>query len=286
MEQTCGSFDKRAILVVSFGTTYADARKACIESVEDRIRAAFPGYEVRRAFTSRMVMRRLAERDGILVDNERQALDRLLAEGFSEVYVQPLHIVAGDEYEKIRGIVSEYAHLQKFRRLALGRPLLYYMGQSEQPDDYLTVIQALDVTTGPEEALVFMGHGGFHPANAAYAALQLKLQEAGRQNVFIYVLEGFPSLPRIVAQLQSAGVRKVRLQPFMLVAGSHVRNDMDGDGADSAKSILTAAGFDVEVKLNGLGENPAIQAAYVRHIRDAMDKPADTAANDKQRLGL
>lgn len=286
MEQTCGSFDKRAILVVSFGTTYADARKDCIESVEDRIRAAFPGYEVRRAFTSRMVMRRLAERDGILVDNERQALDRLLAEGFSEVYVQPLHIVAGDEYEKIRGIVSEYAHLQKFRRLALGRPLLYYMGQSGQPDDYLTVIQALDVTTGPEEALVFMGHGGFHPANAAYAALQLKLQEAGRQNAFIYVLEGFPSLQRIVVQLQSAVVRKVRLQPFMLVAGSHVRNDMDGDGADSAKSILTAAGFDVEVKLNGLGENPAIQAAYVRHIRDAMDKPADTAANDKQRLGL
>lgn len=282
MEQTFGSCDKRAILVVSFGTTYADARKACIESVEDRMRAAFPGYEVRRAFTSRMVMRRLAERDGILVDNERQALDRLLAEGFSEVYVQPLHIVAGDEYEKIRDIVSDYAHLQKFRRLTLGRPLLYYIGQAKQPDDYLTVIQALDVTAGPDEAVVFMGHGGFHPANTAYAALQLKLQEAGIENAFIYVLEGFPSLQRVVAQLQSAGVRKVRLQPFMLVAGSHVRNDMDGDGADSAKSILTAAGFDVEVKLNGLGENPAIQAAYVRHIQDAMDKPADMAANNNK----
>jgi sirohydrochlorin cobaltochelatase len=274
MKQTFGSVDKKAILVVSFGTTYADTRKACIESVEDRMRAAFSGYEVRRAFTSRMVVRRLAERDGIIVDNERQALERLLAEGFSEVYVQPLHIVAGDEYEKIRGIVNEYTDSKKFRRLALGRPLLYYMGQEEQPDDYLTAIKALDVTTGTGEAVVFMGHGGLHPANAAYAALQLKLQDAGKQNVFVYAVEGFPSLQMVVRQLRSAGVRKVWLQPFMLVAGNHVRNDMDGDKKGSAKSVLTAAGFDVEVKLNGLGENPAIQDAYVRHIKDAMDKPA------------
>ncbi|QDR82729.1 sirohydrochlorin cobaltochelatase [Sporomusa termitida] len=272
MKQTFGAFAKKAILVVSFGTTYADTRKACIESVENRMRAAFPGYEVRRAFTSRMITRRLAERDGIIVDNERQALERLLAEGFSEVYVQPLHIVAGEEYEKICGIVNEYTDSKKFRRLALGRPLLYYLGQEEQPDDYLTVIKALDVTAGADTAVVFMGHGGRHPANAAYAALQLKLQDAGKQNVFIYAVEGFPSLQRVVGQLRSAGIRKVRLQPFMLVAGNHVRNDMDGDEKGSAKSVLAAAGFDVEVKLNGLGENPAIQDAYVRHIQDAMDQ--------------
>lgn len=277
MKQTGGSFDKKAILVVSFGTTYVDTCKACIESVEDRMRAAFPGYEVRRAFTSRMITRRLAERDGITVDNERQALERLLAEGFNEVFVQPLHIVAGEEYEKIRGIVNDYADSKKFRRLALGRPLLYYMGQGEQPDepdDYLTVIKALDVTAGADEAVVFMGHGGLHPANAAYAALQLKLNDAGKQNVFVYAVEGYPSLQRVIGQLRSAGVRKVRLQPFMLVAGNHVRKDMDGDEKSSAKSVLTAAGFDVEVKLNGLGENTAIQDAYVRHIKDAMDKPA------------
>jgi sirohydrochlorin cobaltochelatase len=275
MKQTGGSFDKKAILVVSFGTTYVDTCKACIESVEDRMRAAFPGYEVRRAFTSRMITRRLAERDGITVDNERQALERLLAEGFSEVFVQPLHIVAGEEYEKIRGLVNDYTDSKKFRRLALGRPLLYYMGQEEQPDepdDYLAVIKALDVTAGAGEAVVLMGHGGLHPANAAYAVLQLKLNDAGKQNVFVYAVEGYPSLQRVIGQMRSAGVRKVQLQPFMLVAGNHVRKDMDGDEKSSAKSVLTAAGFDVELKLNGLGENPAIQDAYVRHIKDAMDK--------------
>lgn len=277
MTQAGKSLDKKAILVVSFGTMYTDTRKACIESVEEKMGAAFPGYEVRRAFTSRMITRRLAERDGIIVDNERQALEHLWAEGFSEVYVQPLHIVAGEEYEKIRGIVNEYTDAKKFRRLEMGRPLLYYMGQEErpgEPDDYLAVIKALDVTAGTDEAVVFMGHGGRHPANTAYAALQLKLQDAGMQNVFVYAVEGYPSLERVISQLKAASIRKVRLQPFMLVAGNHVRKDMDGDDKNSAKSVLTAAGFAVEIKPNSLGENPAIQDAYVRHIKDVMNKPA------------
>ena len=275
MKQTPGPVDKKAILVVSFGTTYADARKACIESVEERMRAAFPGDEVRRAFTSRMIIRRLAERDGISVDNEQQALDRLLAEGFREVYVQPLHIVAGEEYEKICRIVSDYTQAKKFSRLALGRPLLYYMGQGNHPDDYLSAIEALDVTPGPDEAAVFMGHGGLHPANAAYAAMELKLQDAGKQNVFLYAVEGYPSLQRVIGQLKDRAVRKVQLQPFMLVAGNHVRKDMDGDEKESAKSLLTAAGFAVELKLNGLGENPAIQDLYVQHVRDIIDSQPD-----------
>lgn len=278
MTQRFNPDSKRAILVVSFGTTYADACKACIASVENRIRAAFPDYEVRRAFTSRMVIRRLAERDGIQVDNERQAIDRLLAEGFSEVFIQPLHIIAGEEYEKIRDIVSVYAHAKNFRRLALGKPLLYYMGQEGCADDYLTVIDALNLAnSGTDEAIVLMVHGGRHPVNAAYSVLQLKLQDAGKQNTFVYALEGFPSLQRVIGQLQNIGIRKVHLQPFMLVAGIHVRMDMDGDGEASAKSILTAAGFEVAVKLNSLGENPAIQDIYIQHIRAAMDMPYETA---------
>ncbi|EGO62550.1 sirohydrochlorin cobaltochelatase [Acetonema longum] len=281
MTQTPGPSDKKAILVVSFGTTYADARQACIESVEERMRAAFPGYEVRRAFTSRMIIRRLAERDGVLVDNEQQALERLLAEGFSEVYVQPLHIVAGDEYEKISRIVSDYVHAEKFSRLELGRPLLYYMGQGNHPDDYLAAIEALDVMPGPDEAVVFMGHGGLHPANAAYAAMELKLQDAGKHNVFLYAVEGYPSLQRIIGQLRDRSVREVKLQPFMLVAGNHVRKDMDGEEKETAKSMLTAAGFAVELKLNGLGENPAIQDIYVQHVRDIIDSQPEKTITDK-----
>ena len=56
---------KKGILVVSFGTTYEHTRKLCIESVENRIRDEFKDFEVRRAFTSGMVINKLKERDNI-----------------------------------------------------------------------------------------------------------------------------------------------------------------------------------------------------------------------------
>ncbi|GBG58125.1 sirohydrochlorin cobaltochelatase [Sporomusaceae bacterium FL31] len=267
---------KKAILVVSFGTTYLETLKLNIESVEDKIKAAFPDYEVRRAFTSRMVIKKLAARDGLVIDTEEQALAKLQAEGYTEVYVQPLHVVAGEEYDKVRRLVVHFAHAKAFKLIKLGRPLLYFMGQEEQPDDYLAAITAITKqfpSFNDAEALVLMGHGGVHPANAAYAALQLKLEQAGLDGVYVYTVEGFPSLENIIEKLKANQVSKVLLAPFMLVAGDHAQNDMAGDDDDSAKSQLSLAGFSVEVCLRGLGENPYIQELYVQHLRDAMAQP-------------
>ncbi|WP_371367004.1 Sirohydrochlorin cobaltochelatase [Sporomusa rhizae] len=269
---------KKAILVVSFGTTYPETLKLNIESNENLIRKAFPEYEVRRAFTSRMVIKRLAERDGLQIENERQALERLRAEGYQEVFVQPLHIVAGAEYDKIKGIVNHYAHAQDkpFAKIRLGRPLLYAMGQDNHPDDYEIAIKALVTQlpeTDPASAVILMGHGGMHPSNAAYGVLQLKLEDAGLDNVFIYTVEGYPSLHRIIDKLQQKQVKRVTLMPFMLVAGDHAVNDMAGEEEDSAKSQLLAAGFEVDVYLRGLGENKAIQDIYVAHLRSAITHP-------------
>lgn len=264
---------KKAILVVSFGTTYLDTLKLNIAAIEDKIRDSFSDFEIRRAFTSRMVIRKLAERDGLHVDTEEQALEKLLAEGYAEVYVQPLHVVAGEEYGKIERLVARYAHNRTFAKIKIGRPLLYYMGQEDQPDDYLEVLAAIAGQLPPlghEDALVFMGHGGTHPANAAYAALQLKFAEAGLERAFVYTVEGFPALESVTEKLSENNIRNVLLVPFMLVAGDHAKNDMAGDDDESAKSQLKQAGFHVDVVLKGLGENRAIQDIYIRHLRDAI----------------
>lgn len=268
-----GASEKKAILVVSFGTTYPDTRKATIESVENKVRAAFPDYEVRRAFTSRIIIKKLLERDNMKVETEKEALMRLKAEGYTEVIVQPLHIEAGAEYEKVKGIVSHLQAEKAFKRLELGRPLLYYPGVEGYPDDYSIAIKALESQMpqlGRRDAVVFMGHGGPHPANAAYATLQMKLEANGLEKVFVYTVEGYPDLDWVVEKLKETKRKKVTLMPFMMVAGDHANNDMAGDEEDSAKSILKAAGFEVNTVVKGLGENPAIQDIYVQHIKDAM----------------
>lgn len=264
---------KKAILVVSFGTSYLETLQLTIASIENKIKDNFPEYEVRRAFTSRFVIKKLASRDGIQIDTEQQALEKLHAEGYREVYIQPLHVVAGEEYDKVKRLVVHYAHAGLFNRIKLGRPLLYYMGQEDQPDDYLAAVQAVTAELpklGNEDAVVFMGHGGLHPANAAYAALQLKFEQAGFNRTFVYTVEGFPALEHVIEKLNGNQVKKVLLIPFMLVAGDHVQNDMAGPEDDSAKSQLQKAGLHVEVYLRGLGENSLIQELYVQHLQDAI----------------
>lgn len=274
---------KKAILVVSFGTTYEETRRLTTDAVENKIRAAFPEYEVRHAFTSRIIIKKLAERDGLKVDTEKQALDKLKAEGYTEIIVQPLHMEAGDEYDKLVRAVENYS--KAFAKISVGRPVLYYTGQEgEKPDDYLIALKALQTQfpkLGKNEAVALMGHGGVHPSNTAYAALQLKIQDAGLKNVFIFTVEGYPTIENLVSELKVNKIKKVTLMPLMLVAGDHAQNDMAGDDKESFKSQLIAEGFKVETYLHGLGENSGIQDIYVQHVKDSIENKYKERAKDR-----
>lgn len=258
--------EKKAILVVSFGTSYPETRKATIEACEERINNAFPEYEVRRAFTSQIIINKLKKRDGIFIDNPREALTKLKEEGFSEVYVQPLHIINGSEYDDLAAEVSRFRH--EYDKLFLGRPLLTSI------EDYRNVASAL-ATKIPKrkdnEAVVFMGHGTYHHANAAYACLDYIFEDEGENNVFIGTVEGFPEIETIIKRLKKKDIEKVTLIPLMLVAGDHAQNDMAGDEDDSWKSKLEKEGYIVDIILCGLGELSDIQKIYIDHLKTTME---------------
>ena len=65
--------NKSAILVVSFGTSYEDTRKITLDAIEEKIREEFKEFEVRKAYTSNMIIKKLKERDGIFVDTPVEA---------------------------------------------------------------------------------------------------------------------------------------------------------------------------------------------------------------------
>ena len=72
-----------------------------------------------------------------------------------------------------------------------------------------------------------------------------------------------------MAEVAAYGAGKVILTPFMVVAGDHANNDMAGDEEDSWKTAFAEAGYEVECVLEGMGQNPAIRAIYVEHVRAA-----------------
>ena len=259
-----------AILVVSFGTSYNESREATIGATEQAIQAAFPQYEVRRAFTSQIIIDKLAERDGLEIDNVTQALDRAAADGIKNLIVQPTHLMNGYEYTDLKEELANYE--DTFDQIVLGEPLL------TADADYEAVIAAITADTASyddgQTAIVFMGHGTEADSNGVYTKMQEMLTADGFDNYYIGTVESTPSLDDIITALDGKDYTRVVLEPLMVVAGDHANNDMAGDEEDSWKTILTGEGYDVECILEGLGQKPGVQAVYVDHVKAAVDQLA------------
>lgn len=253
---------KKVLLVISFGTSYNNNRDLSIGSVEKALTDAYPEYEMRRAFTSQIIIDKLKERDGIEIDNVTQAMERLVSDGIKDVVVQPTHVMNGFEYDDIVSEVSPYQ--EKFDRFKMGSPLLI------TDEDYQELASVITEETKEYDtdgnAVVFMGHGTEHEANATYAKLQKVLMEGGHSRYFIGTVEAEPTLEDVLALVQASGAKKVTLLPLMIVAGDHANNDMAGDEEDSWKSVFEKAGFEVECVLKGLGQYPGIQEMFVSHV--------------------
>lgn len=264
---------KKALIVVSFGTTHHDTRKRTIEAIEQQLAAEFPQRDFFRAWTALMIINKLKKRDGMEVPTVKQVLARLVEDGYTDVLIQPTHVTPGVEFVRVQEAVRAFAGM--FEKLSLGRPLIYFQGGEsrgrEMPDDYVPVMDAYTTIlpeTSDQHAVVLFGHGTSHPANAIYAALQARYDDAG-QNVLVGTVDAYPELDDVRRRLRQRGVQRVTLVPFMVVAGDHVKNDMAGDEEDSWKSILQADGYQVDVVMRGLGEMPAFRDIFVQHARTA-----------------
>jgi sirohydrochlorin cobaltochelatase len=121
----------------------------------------------------------------------------------------------------------------------------------------------------PEEAVVFMGHGTPHPANAVYAALAYHFQRRD-PNIFVGTVEGTPTIAEIRDTLTARRIPRAYLIPLMSVAGDHAMNDMAGGEDDSWKSILTAAGIACVPVMKGTAEYDEIVGVWLDHLGAAL----------------
>ena len=259
------------LLVVSFGTSFNDSRRLTIGAIERALQAAFPYVSVRRGFTAQIIIDHVARRDGEVIDNVTETLDRAVSNGVKTLVVQPTHLMNGLEYDELVGILAGYS--DAFERVVVGEPLL------TSDDDFARVAQALVDATAEyddgETAICFMGHGTEAESNKIYAQMQEVLTGMGMANYFVGTVEAEPSLEDVLAMVDAGDYTRVVLRPMMVVAGDHANNDMAGDEEDSWKSAFEAAGYEVECVVEGLGGIPEIQELYVEHAKAAFGELDD-----------
>ena len=279
---------EKELLVVSFGTSFNDSRAMDIKGIEDALQEANPDWAVRRAFTAQIIINHIQARDGEIIDNMTQALDRAVANGVKELVVQPTHLMHGAEYDEMCEALEAYA--DQFDAIAIAEPLLGEVGADASVinEDKAAVAQyvteaavaeagfdSLEAAAEAGVAFVFMGHGTAHTAKVSYSQMATQMGELGYANVFVGTVEGEPeetACEVIIDAVKEAGYTKVILRPLMVVAGDHANNDMAGDEEDSWKTMFTEAGFDVDCQISGLGRIPEVEALYVAHTAAAMEE--------------
>ena len=277
------------LLVVSFGTSYNDSRAEDIKGIEDALQEAYPDWAVRRAFTAQIIINHVQARDGEVIDNMQQALDRAVENGVKNLVVQPTHLMHGAEYDEMTEALEEYQ--DKFESVAIAEPMLGDVG------DDATVINAdkeavakavtdaavadagfdsMEAAAEDGTAFVFLGHGTSHTAKVSYSQMQTQMEELGFANAFIGTVEGEPedtACEAVIEKVKEAGYKNVILRPLMVVAGDHANNDMAGSEEDSWKSMMEASGAfeSVDTQIAGLGRIDAVKDLYVEHTKAAID---------------
>ena len=248
------------IVMAAFGTTtramntYSFIDKVCKER--------FPGHDLYWAFSSRIVKDQSKQRHNTNMQHPHQVLSKLREMGHEWAVVQSLHLMWGHEFYRLVDEVADCGI-----RTSMGLPLL------SEPKDYKEAVGVMSETfRDPEdEAVVLVGHGTDHPSWCSYVALNHIFREKIDSGIFVGVVEdGYPSMRSVVQEVRETGYRRVRIIPFMLVAGMHFEEDLSG-GNGSWQFAFEEEGIAVSLDSQGLGFYSGIIELYCRHIEEALD---------------
>lgn len=253
--------DKAAVIMVHFGTTHEDTRTKTIDAINELVKGQFKSnknVDFYEAYTSRIIIKRLNDR-GIKKENPEQLLNQLAKKGYTHILIQPTTIINGVEMESLVKNVASLA--SNFKDIRIGTPLLY------SPEDYENVIEIITENSEADKTYLLVGHGTYDPTTAQYAMLDYMLKAKGHPNFVVGTIEGYPSFDNALNQLQTIGNKNVVLVPFMFVAGDHAKNDIAVDW----KEDLEKEGYSVQVKMEGMGEKPAIQNIYLQKLNFQID---------------
>lgn len=258
---------KKGLLLVAFGTSMETGAPA-YEGIEGAFRMA--DQPVVWAFTSNIIRAKMA-RQGVRLLTVPEGLASLAEQGVTDVIVQSLHIMGGEEYAKMERLVltEVLAHPDRFASVKVGRPLVESMRDAREVAQ--AVLHSLPAARTADDAVLLMAHGqGEGRCDMVFAGMQGVINEADPL-AFMASVEGYQDIDQILPLLEARGVRRVWLLPFMVVAGDHAHNDLAGDEPDSWASRLKARGMEVFPVLKGLGENPGVQTVFVRHALETQD---------------
>ena len=243
-----------AIILTSFGSADDVIRAKTFDALADELKENFPAFEIRQAFTSNFMIRKLSQR-GIFINTPADEISKLRGEGCRKIFLLPTHLTPGEEFDnKILPCAANDVEVIS--------PL---MSEPLDPKIFVTIIDCFP--RDDDEDLILVGHGSPHRHNPVYENLQ---RNAGKKiHIGVIELNDTPNFSDVISRLKISHAEKILLAPLLFNGGVHVAEDIAGE-KNSWLSRLTALGYKVRVIRDGLGTFKNFRALYVEKCMEAV----------------
>ncbi len=249
--------DKAVIIAVHSGTADKDARKKSLQVFNERLKKEFPQVDFREAWTSRTLIKQLANQ-GEIIPTPIQLLRELKSLGYTHVLIQPSHITDGKEVEHLQ---AEVLQMRKhFKHIRVGSPLL-----SSKRDFELAVLATAAVYAKEKNGNILVFKGEKDGMNTAYTMIDHMQRSKGLENMYIVTLDELPDTEYLIRELDARKEKKVNLIPCLFPNEDAVMQRI----SLGLKSELEKAGHKVSVTFAHLGESTEILDLYMEHARYA-----------------
>lgn len=262
---------RKGILFAVPGTTCPGAGCA-FENIHAAAVRRFPGVELRWAYTSAPIRRKLAAK-GVEVKGPGEALLEMQDAGIEQAAVVSLHLTDGLEFTELAETVTGFGHQpENTMKVVLGHALMAC--EADWLRALSAILAGLPDKPGSRERVILVAHGSTDPQAAK--TLMAAAQSARRvdSRLTVGMILGTPGREEVVRDCQAAGVKKVWLVPCMVVAGITAQDDIAGPGEGSWATILTRAGIEVVPVTRGLGEIAGVVDVWLDQAEELLGKTA------------
>lgn len=247
----------KAIILATFGSADDSIRQNIFDKLAAEL-GKFSACEVRQAFTSNFMIKKLARR-GILIRTPAEEISSLRAEGFKRIILLPTHLTPGEEFDnKIKICAAPSVEIIP--------PL--FSEDCATPFDKKIFATVLDCFKKiDDENLILIGHGSPHRHNPVYE----NLQRLAGDKIHIGVIEesDTPNFSNVVERLKVSRADKILLAPLLFNGGVHVAEDIAGE-KNSWLSRLNSLGYKVRVIRDGLGSFEKFRALYLEKLATVL----------------
>ncbi len=267
-ERARTTIGKRILKIVAIGLGAAGAAAAgigAVRVVRERIikKAVILVGGGRKALTAGTgfngYLLRYTDLDGL-----EDMIDTLAGNAFTELILVPMTVINGYEVDRIKDIAA--AKRGFFEKISCAGALL------TSNDDYEAVANELiSFADGADEdtAVVYVGKGTAHHANASYIALNERIKQMGGDNVFVGTAESYPDIDKVESGIETGMYQNVVLCPLEMSVDAEL-DEIIGGEENSWYSRLTEDGYNCGCYMKGLCAYKGVRRLIVEHTKAVM----------------